>query len=136
MGPDPTGEVCRDTKVNTILHLNLWSINNSSSFESMRSTPRKTITLINKWQGPTTTTVSQSTISEKKRPNLQAFNIFQLDLINFAKSIINKLLTQSAPRTVSYSPVTKPSAIRSFPETFPGTSRSKNVHTLSLTTAY
>jgi len=54
------------------------------SFESMRSTPRKTITLINKWQGPTTTT--------------------------------------SAPRTVSYSPVTKPSAIRSFPESFPYTS--------------
>ena len=35
---------------------------------------------------------------------------------------LKQILTQSAPRTVSYSPVTKPSAIRSFPESFPDTS--------------
>ena len=33
MGPDPFGEVCRDTKVNTILHLHQkWSINCSKSW--------------------------------------------------------------------------------------------------------
>lgn len=57
------------------------------SFESMKQLPRKTITTINKWRGPTTTTAV-------------------------------------VPRAASYSPVTQPSAVRSFPESFPGTVRS------------